>query len=165
MNIETERKYVIEKPDIEILARQNGFTESEITQIYLNSELSTHRVRKRVFSDGRVELTENKKVRISRMSSEEYESEISKEAFLGLSQNIEIGSKPLYKTRRTFLYEGKVFELDYYHEWKNSCIMEVELSSEEEEIKLPPFIKILADVTGIREYSNHSMAHSFPEEI
>ena len=165
MNIETERKYVIEKPDIEILARQNGFTESEITQIYLNSELSTNRVRKRVFSDGRVELTENKKVRISRMSSEEYESEISKEAFLGLSQNIEIGSKPLYKTRRTFLYEGKVFELDYYPEWKNSCIMEVELSSEEEEIKLPPFIKILADVTGIREYSNHSMAHSFPEEI
>ena len=165
MNIETEKKYIIEKPNIKELERQNGLTESEITQIYLNSQIATHRVRKRSFSDGRVEFTENKKVRISRMSSEEYESEISESDFLELAKNIENGVRPLHKTRKTFLYGNKTIELDYYPEWENTCVMEIELESENESIEIPDFIKIIADVTGEREYSNHAMAHNFPKEI
>ena len=43
--------------------------------------------------------------------------------------------------------------------------MEVELESEDERMELPEFIRVIKDVTGLRDYSNHSMAHSFPAEI
>lgn len=165
MNIETECKLIIEKPNPDTVRSMEDYTESRITQIYLKSENTTHRVRRREYSDGRVVYTENKKVRISRMSSTEYEREISEEEYTALAQNIEIGAAPLFKTRRTFTYEDKTVELDYYDQWEKTCIMEIELLCESETVEFPPFIKVLRDVTGKREYSNHSMAHAFPEEI
>ncbi len=165
MNIETEYKYIIKKPEPGILREMAGYTESRITQIYLENEVATHRVRRREYSTGEVIYTENKKVRISKMSSTEDEREITAEEYVSLSENIERGASPLYKTRRTFEFAGKVFELDFYDGWEKSCIMEIELEFENEEIKYPPFIEILADVTGNKTYSNHSMAHKFPDEI
>ena len=165
MNIETECKLIIEKPNPDTVRSMEDYTESRITQIYLKSENTTHRVRRREYSDGRVVYTENKKVRISRMSSTEYEREISEEEYTALAQNIEIGAAPLFKTRRTFTYEDKTVELDYYDQWEKTCVMEIELLCESETVEFPPFIKVLCDVTGKREYSNHSMAHAFPEEI
>lgn len=165
MNIETEYKYVIRKPKISVIEEMPDYTESEITQIYLKNNAATHRVRKRMYSSGETVYTENKKVRISKMSSTEYEREISFSEYESLARNIEDGASPLYKVRRTFRYGGKIFELDYYDEWNESCIMEVELDSEDEKINLPPFIEILSDVTGNKSYSNHSMAHEFPKEL
>lgn len=165
MNIETEYKYVIKKPDFDFLRGMAGYTESAITQIYLKNEVATHRVRRREYSSGKVVYTENKKVRLSKMSSTEYEREISEEEYLSLKENIEDGAAPLYKIRRTFEYMGKIFEIDCYDAWKNTCIMEIELENEEEKVEYPPFIEIIADVTGNKLYSNHSMAHSFPTEL
>lgn len=165
MNIETEYKFIIEKPDEGLIRSMPDYTESRITQIYLASENTTHRVRRREYTDGKIVYTENKKVRISKMSSTEFEREISEDEYTNLSSGIEEGAAPLFKTRRTFSYRGKTFELDYYERWKKTCIMEIELEREDEQIDFPPFIKILRDVTGNKSYSNHSMAHIFPEEI
>ena len=162
--IETERKYVIEKPDMEAIRSSAGFTESKITQIYLRDSEKTHRIRKREFSDGRIEYTENTKMRISYMSVIESEREIAENEFLRLSKMIEDGSHPLKKTRLTFEYESKLYEVDVYPEWEKTCILEVELDSESETIKFPDFIKTIKDVTGDGEYSNHRMAHRFPKE-
>ena len=162
--IETERKYVIEKPDIEALMSQNDFTSSEIEQIYLLDNEKTHRIRKRVFSNGTVEYTENTKMRISHMSSVESEREIGENEYKELSASIEPGSHAVIKRRVTFEYLSKVFEIDIYPEWQKCCILEVELESEEEKIDFPTFIKIIEDVTGNREYSNHRMAYKFPKE-
>lgn len=162
--IETERKFIIEKPDIKILESQNAFTSSEIEQIYLLDSERTHRIRKRVFSFGKVEYTENTKRRISLMSSVEYEREIGENEYKELSKNIEPGSRPVIKRRITFEYLSKIFEIDIYPEWQRSCVLEVELEGEDEKIEFPPFIKIIEDVTGNREYSNHRMAYKFPEE-
>ena len=139
--IETERKYIIEKPDISILQSKNNFTSSEIVQIYLSDSEKTHRIRKRVFADGCVQYTENTKRRISTMSSLETEREISEDEFLALSKNIEPHSQPVIKTRITFEYLSKTFEIDVYPRWKSTCILEVELPSEEEKIAFPSFIK------------------------
>ena len=110
--IETERKYVIEKPNIEAISGFAGFSSSKITQIYLRDSTKTHRIRKREFSDGRIEYTENTKMRISYMSVIESEREISENEFLGLSEMIEDGSHPLEKTRLTFEYDSRLYEID-----------------------------------------------------
>ena len=162
--IETERKYVILKPDINVLMSEAEFTISEITQIYVADSEKTHRIRKRVYSDGRVEYTENTKRRISKMSVIEGEEEISSERFSELSLDIEPKTRPIEKTRMTFVRSGKVYEIDVYPEWQKCCILEVELESEDEVIEFPSFISVVKEVTGMREYSNHSMAFSFPPE-
>ena len=110
--IETERKYVILKPSVSRLMQENGFTKSEITQIYVADSEKTHRIRKRVYSDGKIEYTENTKMRISKMSVIEGESEISEEQFKSLSAEIEPNTSPVKKTRLTFSRFGKVYEID-----------------------------------------------------
>ena len=162
--IETERKYVILKPDMTLIAGEEGFSESKITQIYLLDREVTHRIRKREYPE-KTEYTENTKRRISYMSAIESESEISRERFDELSAEIDPNTKPIEKNRVTFLYNGRVFEIDIYPAWKDTCILEVELDSEAGEILFPSFIKVVRDVTGMREYSNHSMAYEFPAEL
>ena len=67
--------------------------------------------------------------------------------------------------RHIFLFGGHTIEVDVYPLWKRSCVLEVELLSETEELTLPSYIAVVEDVTGSRKYSNHNMSFSFPEEL
>ena len=162
--LEIERKFIIYKPSIAELSLYPGYSESEICQIYLDSESgTTHRVRKRVFSD-RTEYTETKKQRINEISSYEDEREITEARFSELSEKIKEGTSPVIKKRYTVRYLGRTFEIDVYPEWQSFAIMEIELEKASEKIEFPPEIKIKREVSGIRAYSNAMMAKSFPKE-
>ena len=165
-NLEIERKYVIEKPQIDKMRECGAYTSSDIVQIYLDSEPGvTRRVRSRAYPDGRVQYFETEKRRVDEMSSEEYEREITKAEFDNFSLQIAQDARPITKTRHTFDYLGQTFEIDVYPEWERTCVMETELPSCDTEVKMPSFIRIIADVTGDKRYSNAAMARSFPEEI
>ncbi len=163
-SIEIERKYVIEIPSEEKMASMPEYTVSDIIQTYISSAKEvTHRVRKRVYPD-RTVYTETKKIRIDKISAIEDEREISEEEYLAIRVNTKEGTSPLNKRRHTFVYEGQTFEVDVYPKWKRSCIMETELKSRDSVVKMPPFIKIIKEVTGDKSYSNASMSHAFPDE-
>ena len=165
MGIEIERKYVIELPPLDAMRATEGYTCSEITQIYVEDDPSvTHRVRRRAYPD-RVVYTETVKRRIDAISSVEDESEIGEEEYALLAARMKRGTHPVIKTRHTFPYRGRTVEVDVYPEWSRSCILEVELDDPSAEVELPPFIRILREVTGEWEYKNAAMAHSFPEEL
>lgn len=164
-NIEIERKYVIEKPRIADMASLENYTSSEIVQIYLASPSGvTHRIRSRAYSD-RVLYYETTKIRIDKMSSHEYEREIEKREFDSLAEKIAEGSRPVIKTRYTFDFSGQTFEVDVYPEWEHTAVMETELPSREATATFPDFIRVIAEVTGDKRYSNAAMSRSFPEEL
>ena len=163
--IETERKFIIEMPETSALCELDEYTVSRITQTYLSSEPTvTHRVRKREYADT-VTYTETKKIRISPMSAIEEERVIDATAYEARLQSIRTGTRPVKKTRHTFRYGTYTVEIDVYPEWKKSAILEVELPSETANLSLPPFLKVLREVTGERSYSNAAMAQRFPNEI
>ena len=163
--IEIERKYVIKMPDVDTLAGQDNYTVSEIEQTYLESEPHvTHRVRKRVY-DCKIVYTETKKVRIDDVSSFEDERQIDEREYTELLKSIKQGTRTLTKTRHTFVFSGQSFEVDIYPEWTKNCIMETELETRETVVAFPDFIKIVAEVTGDRRYSNAAMSREFPKEI
>ena len=163
--VEIERKYVIEMPDTEMLKGLGGYSVSEIDQTYLSSSPAvTHRVRSRRYPD-RTVYTETKKMRIDSMSSFEDEKEIERDEYERLLLQIAPDTSTIRKVRHTFIYSGRVFEIDVYPNWSRSCVLEVELESRESSIDMPPFIRIISDVTGDKKYSNASMARSFPEEL
>ncbi len=164
-HIEIERKYVIAMPDVDTMSAAEGYTSSDIVQIYLESAPHiTHRVRSRTMN-GITKYTETKKVRISGMSAYEDERQISENEFLTLRQSIAPGTTPVIKTRHTFVYHGQLFEVDIYPNWHSTAIMETELPSEDTITDIPPFIRIIKEVTGIKAYSNASMSREFPDEI
>jgi CYTH domain-containing protein len=163
--IEIERKYIIKIPEPCLMKACDGYSESSIIQIYLNSSPSvTHRIRSRSFSL-KTEYTETKKVRIDKLSAVEDEREISEKEFSELSKNIKAGTSPVRKTRYTFNYMGKIFEVDIYPEWKYTCILETELLNRDEKVDFPDFIETVAEVTGDKRYSNAAMSVRFPEEV
>ena len=164
INLEIERKFIIEAPAMEELIRMPEYTESKITQIYLESDFSeTRRIRRREYPE-RTVYFETRKIRVDRMSATEIEREIDSEEFERLKAQIKAGTSVVNKVRHTFLYGAHTFEIDIYPEWKRSCIMEVELGSHSEDIDFPPFIRIIREVTGNGAYSNAQMSRSFPKE-
>lgn len=163
--IEIERKFVIAMPDVSALSAIDGYSASDIDQTYLSSAPHvTRRVRARSYSDHTV-YTETKKVRIDKMSAFEDEREISKSEYVAMLHEIAPGTVTLHKTRHTFPYLGRTVEIDIYPDWQKSCILEVELKSEDEELILPDFIRVVKEVTGDRRYSNASMSREFPTEL
>ncbi len=164
VGLEIERKFIIEKPDPEELEKIEGYTRSEILQIYLTAERGeTKRVRRRKYPD-RTLYFETRKVRLDSMSSTEDEREITQEEFEKRRLEIKTGTSPVNKIRYTFPYLGHTFEIDVYPEWTRSSIMEVELDDRAEKVAFPPFVKIIKEVTGIKDYSNASMSMKFPKE-
>ena len=163
--LEIERKYVILKPDLALLASLDGYTVSEIEQTYLDSPSHvTHRVRARRYLE-RTVYTETKKVRIDKMSVYEDEREISDSEYEALVANRAKDTVTLKKTRHTFLYLGQTFEIDIYPDWAKTAILETELETRETVVTFPDFIEIVSEVTGEKKYSNASMSRKFPEEL
>lgn len=163
--VEIERKFVILLPDISSLEDLDGYSRSEIEQIYLESEKGrTHRIRSRRF-DGATVYTETEKIRIDAISAFENEKEIDCRRFSELRARQRKDSRVIEKTRITFRFGERLFEVDVYPEWKRTAIMEVELPERDTEIDLPPFIEIVKEVTGDKAYSNASMSRTFPKEL
>ena len=163
--VEIERKYVIAMPDTELLKRCDAYTVSDIEQTYLESSSAlTHRVRARRYTDKTV-YTETKKVRIDKMSVFEDEKAITETEYKERLNEKKEGTVTLSKTRHTFIYLDKTFEIDIYPEWKSSAILETELSDREETVVFPDFIRVICEVTGDKKYTNASMSREFPKEL
>lgn len=163
-NLEIERKFIIKRPPFDVIKVMGKYNVSDIVQIYLAKEEGvTHRVRART-SNGKTVYYETKKTRIDEMTVIEDEREISDTEFFALAPLCAKGTHPIMKQRHAFFFKGHTVEIDIYPQWKNTCIMEIELSDRSEELDIPPFISVLREVTGIKAYSNASMSVVFPRE-
>lgn len=67
------------------------------------------------------------------------------------------GRRELTKTRFTFDYLRRTFELDVLDDGE-TLLLEVELSSEGQLFAVPPFVDIVREVTGDPEYYGYNLA-------
>lgn len=164
IGVEIERKYIIKIPKISDMSSLDGYTASDIVQIYLTSQKGvTRRIRSRCYGEI-TEYFETEKRRIDAMSATEHERSISAEEFSALTREQKADTKAIIKRRYTFRYFEQLFEIDVYPEWTSTCIMETELPSRDAYVKMPEFIEIVREVTGDKAYSNASMSRAFPPE-
>lgn len=148
--LEIERKYLVERQDMaEVQVR-----EAKIVQIYLND---ASRIRRRE-ADGYTAFTHTMKTRVDIGTSIEKERIISEREFEYLRNMHDPHREPILKRRLSFVYENRQFELDIFSKKNGLQLMEVELNSIDEEVKLPPFVKVLQDVTGNPDYNNSEIA-------
>ncbi len=163
--LEIERKYLIYYPNIKELESMPNCTKVDITQTYLKSKDGVERrVRARgIDGDYLYYLTEKRN--ISPLKRIEVERKLTQNEYLTLLMEADNKLHTIHKTRYCLSENNQYFEIDIYPEWSMEAIMEIELSSEDEVINIPKFIKIIKEVTDDNSYKNYEMAKEMPKEL
>ena len=152
--IENERKYIVE-----ITGAMADYTETDITQTYLASEPGNEvRLRKREWKGNRVNVHTTTK-RISPTEEIVVERQVSNNLYESLLQQADPYRQTIHKNRKSFIYQGQFFELDtYLKPVDNLVILETKGIARHEDIKFPPFLKVVKDITGDIRYYNYTLA-------
>lgn len=157
--LEIERKFLIAYPDTALLEAQPGCSKTEIAQTYLTPapDGAERRVRKRGL-DGVYTYTCTEKIFITPVRRIERECEISEAEYEALLQARKPEYDTLHKTRYAIPFAGLICEVDVYPFIRDWAIMEIEMKDEETALSMPPFVQVLKEVTGVKEYGNAYLA-------
>ena len=163
--LEIERKFLIYRPNLKELENNPNCTKVDITQTYLKSDDGVERrVRSRgVEGDYLYYLTEKRKV--TGLKRIETERKLSQDEYLQLLMESDNKLHTIHKTRYCLSENNQYFEIDVYPEWDKEAIMEIELSSEDQEVNIPSYIKVIKEVTDDDKYKNHQMAKEMPKQL
>ena len=161
--IELEKKFLIEFPDLTLLIEKYNPKKYEIEQIYLLSDDGSRRIRRRSEGDNTVYI-ETVKLRINGSKCYEYERELTSDEYEQCKAEADPDRSPIYKERYVFPYKNKIMELDIYPFWKDEAILEIELESEEDEYFIPGEIKIIKDVSDDPKYKNAQLARTITKQ-
>lgn len=158
--LEIERKYRVEP--IELTKIPVPWNEFRIVQTYLRSRepQEERRIRARGQNGSWIYYeTIKRPAGNSLLARVESERIISEREYVELSHDADPTRWVIRKRRITFIWKNRCFELDIFEYPRRGLhILEVELSSEDEVVELPPFLSVIEEVTGDPEYRNASMA-------
>ena len=155
---ETERKFLIEYPDIKKLEASLDCRRVEIIQTYLRSnENEEVRVRQRG-EDGHFIYFKTTKRTINGIKRVEIEQRLTKDEYLSLLMDSDTSKRQIRKNRYCLMYENQYFEIDVYPFWDDKAIMEIELRDENQPVNFPKFIKVIKEVTDDPLYKNSALA-------
>ncbi|MBQ7505361.1 MAG: AAA family ATPase [Ruminococcus sp.] len=159
--LEIERKFLIEYPDTDYLMSL-VCSKCEIEQSYMLGPEGKFRLRKRG-ENGSYVYIKTVKTKISDTIREEVETRLTEDEYNELLKN-NACTGSIKKDRYCLMYNSTYFEIDIFPFWKKQAYLEVELLSEDDEIKLPDFIKVIREVTYDSRYKNSSLCRSVPAE-
>ena len=158
MKIEIERKFLLKSlPDakpLEII---------KVKQWYLKIDGIWERARLMDSSIGPKKWVHTVKTKISYMSSEEHEREITKKEFNQFVKRCRMigeNSRFISKERHIYPHGSLKWEVDLFRQKCHIIIAEVEIPSEDYPLYIPEFIerKKLMEVTGMKQFSNKSLS-------
>ena len=156
---------MIEYPDIKMLESLPNCKKVDIIQTYLLSPDpdAEMRIRQRGY-DGNYIYIKTEKRKVSDVKRVEVEQRLNKSEYLSLMMNADTSSRQIRKTRYCLMFERQYFEIDIYPFWSKQAIVEIELTSEDEQIDFPDFIRVIREVTEDDGYKNYSLAKLVSEE-
>ncbi len=161
-HFEIERKFLIAYPDTAALQAMQGCRVRSILQTYLTAPKGeTHRVRE-VREGESVRYIETRKHRVNDLRAVEEERELLAGEYEALLLRADKALAPIAKTRYCIPYAGRTVEVDVYDFWQDRATAEVELGDECEEVRLPPCLRVIRDVTSDKRYKNVNLARELP---
>lgn len=159
--LEIERKFLIEYPDIEYLNNIKTCRKIPITQAYLSTpQEGNFRIRKRGKGSKAVYI-KTVKIKISDIKRIEIENYISEKEYSEYLSHTEYITGIISKDRYCIVDNSTYYELDVYPFWNDKATIEIELLSENQDYKLPDFIKLIREVTYESEYRNIALAQKY----
>lgn len=151
---ETQRKFLIKKPDIEILNKLHNCNKVKVIEIYLNEE--NNNISKLIQRGINSNYTYSK---ITKNKDKNVETEIrlSQDAYIEELINIDTSKKIIIKDRYCLTENSIYYEIDIYEHLEDKAICEVELTRNNE-FKLPSIIEVIEDITNNEEYTSYYFA-------
>ena len=153
--IEEERKYIVEVT----APLPDDCIGSDITQTYLQGYPDAEeRIRKHCWGRKQVFVHTTKK---KTAANEELvtERQINQHLYEMMLPLADPNRNTIHKKRNSFIWKGQYFEIDtYLEQLEGLVILETKGIATGEELKLPPFLKIVKEVTGEQEYYNYNLA-------
>ena len=99
------------------------------------------------------------KKRVSRTEFLETERQVSNALYESLLQQADPYRATIRKTRRSFIWKGQYFEIDFFHEpVDNLMMLQTKGVAQQESVNFPPFIKVVEDITGNTNYYNYNLS-------
>jgi len=158
--IEIERKFLLKSlPDTEPQDK------IKISQYYYkNTEGIWERAREMDSKTKGKKYVHTIKTRISDMSNDEQEREMTKVEFLNFRKRCMKypgNAKLLKKIRHVYVDGDLKWEVDLFMQAATLVIAEVEIPSEDHDLLIPDFItkKMLLEVTAMKQFGNRSLAN------
>ena len=150
-----ERKYIVE-----LTGELPETIDSDILQTYLVSEPGTEvRLRRRSWSSGKVVNVHNTKKRTAPGEQIETERQVENALYESLLQQADPYRQSVSKLRQSFIWKGQYFELDTYRgPLDGLVILETKGIADAEDVNFPPFIRVIKEITGNKEYYNYNLA-------
>ena len=157
---EIERKFLIERPTDEEMRAHNG-EESEILQTYLEvGALGERRLRQRGIAGAWTYTMTTKRETPDPTARVETEKRLTEHEYLELLMDADTSFHQVRKTRWCVPHDSKYFEIDLYPFSDEYALMEVELSAIDEDFKMPPFVKVVKEVTDDPAYRNKNISQT-----
>ncbi len=152
--IEIERKYLVDV-DGEI----PNSNVSDIRQTYLVPVNGQERRIRMRGEEGNNVYFLTTKIRLAADRNYEQERRINEKQYKELLQEYNPEKRTVVKKRHCFVWENQYFELDEFVEPKMEHMMlEIEDAERPEDVKFPPFVRVISDVTGNPKYFNSNIA-------
>jgi len=156
--LEKEDKFLIEplnQLDIPV-----HWSEGEITQVYLVTSIPGEERRVRARGDGNsTSYYYTIKRAVSPGVRVEEEKMITRGEYEALLTLRDPAKCTIKKTRTCFFWKDQFFEIDIFEKPQPGLtLMEVERTDRTPELKFPPFVKVIRNVTNEKQYSNSEIA-------
>jgi len=164
--IEVERKYLVKFDTWEQVFNlfDDVVTIKRIEQVYLkplSKDSFAPRIRKTVegFKNKKTYFDINQKKPVGSIANKEKEKKISEEEYKKYLKHKDPTKNFVNKTRIVFKYKNQVFELDIFKDKLGGlAILEIELDDKKEKVDLPPYLKIIKDVSKDEKFNNFNLS-------
>lgn len=153
VNVEIERRWILR--NVPTQAMKESIL--EIEQWYAETDLGVVRYRSTISKKYDYEKFEKIiKIPVSKGINTEQDFPIEKEEFYNIFKS---DKRHIAKTRYVF-HCGLKYEIDVFKDI-NLIILEIELSNLDEPIYFPEWLEkeVIAEITGIKEFSNYNLAY------
>jgi CYTH domain-containing protein len=153
---EIERKFLLRPGHATVPVRYEEF---DVEQVYLLAQDGWEaRVRRRG-QHGACTYTHTRKRPVGVGERVELERQITGREYIGLLAQADPSRRPIRKTRRVFLWNNQYFEWDAFLDPRPGLeLLEAEVGSLDAPVQLPPFLSVEREVTGEKQYANHTIA-------
>ncbi len=154
---EIERKFLVEMPDLAALDALPGCRRVEIEQAYLPTTNEERlRVRKWV-ENGQAIYYKTRRRRLNGQRLE-VEERLTQRSYKEMLEEAGDSLELLHKSRYTIPFDGRFFRLDLYRFWQDKALVKLELNEEGAEIRLPPQLKLIREVTDEQDFKDYNLA-------
>jgi len=152
------RRYLIHMPDIAALEKLPNCRRVDIDQTFLKCEPGRELRISRRRLDGITVYYSTEKAPTGAGRIIETEKRLTGDEYKSLMTLADESLQPLHKSRY-YLSENKAyFEIDVYPHWQDKALLEIDLEREDEQLNIPDFISLIADVTNDAAYDYRTLA-------